>query len=205
MTVMTVNTCEGECMSVDARVSERATSNAHGEDSPYFAGWDEYRRNPYDPLHNPSGVIQMGLAENRLSFDLLEGWMEEHPEALMASKEDLFRDLAFYQDYHALPEFNKAMASFMAALRGNRVKFDHERIVNTAGATAANEVLMFCLADPGDVFLVPSPYYAGFDRDLRWRTGVEIVPIHCSSSNNFQITKSAVESAYKEARKRNKN
>ena len=51
------------------------------------------------------------------------------------------------------------MASFMEALRGNRVKFEAERIVNTAGATAANELLMFCLADPGDVFLVPSPYY----------------------------------------------
>ena len=51
------------------------------------------------------------------------------------------------------------MANFMEGLRGNKVKFDPERLVSTAGATAANEVLMFCLADPGDVFLVPSPYY----------------------------------------------
>ncbi|KAH9304787.1 hypothetical protein KI387_009191, partial [Taxus chinensis] len=142
-------------------VSERATSSAHGEDSPYFVGWEEYRRNPYDPLHNPSGVIQMGLAENRLSFDLLEEWLVKHPEASVTSKQDLFKDLALYQDYHGLPAFRKAMANFMAAMRGNKVKFDPERIVNTAGATAANEVLMFCLTDPGDVFLVPSPYYAG--------------------------------------------
>ncbi|GLJ14448.1 hypothetical protein SUGI_0233610 [Cryptomeria japonica] len=91
------------------------------------------------------------------------------------------------------------MASFMEAMRGNRVKFDPDRIVNAAGSTATNEVLMFCLADQGDVFLVPSPYYPGFDRDLRWRTGVEIEPIHCYSSNNFQITKSAVKSAFKRA------
>lgn len=53
------------------------------------------------------------------------------------------------------------MASFMEVLRGNRVKFEAERIVNIAGAAATNELLMFYLADPGDVFLVPTPYYEG--------------------------------------------
>ncbi|KAH9304782.1 hypothetical protein KI387_009186 [Taxus chinensis] len=203
---MKANTCEEKFNSNGKTiVSERATNSAHGEDSPYFAGWEKYRRNPYDPLHNPSGVIQMGLAENRLSFDLLEGWLVKHPEASLTSKLELFKDLALYQDYRGLPAFRKAMANFMEGLRENRVKFEAERIVNTAGATAANEVLMFCLADPGDVFLVPSPYYAGFGRDLTWRTGVEIVPIHCYSSNNFKITKSAVESAYNEAQNGNKN
>jgi len=42
-----------------------------------------------------------------------------------------------------------------------------------------------------------------FDRDLKWRTEVEIVPIHCTSSNDFQITESALEEAYQEAQKRN--
>ncbi|GLJ27268.1 hypothetical protein SUGI_0535070 [Cryptomeria japonica] len=209
---MRMNICEEKCISVGLNksnittsVSKRATCNTHGEESPFFVGWDDYRKNPYDRKLNPNGVIQMGLAENRLSFDLLEGWLRKHPEALMASEQNLFKELALYQDYHGLEAFRKAMASFMETLRGNRVKFEAERIVNTAGATAANELLMFCLADPGDVFLVPTPYYAGFDRDLRWRTGVEIMPIHCYSSNNFEITKSAVVSAYKEAQNRKKN
>ncbi|KAI3970324.1 hypothetical protein MKX01_023971, partial [Papaver californicum] len=38
-----------------------------------------------------------------------------------------------------------------------------------------------------------------FDRDLRWRTGVKIVPVHCNSSNNFEVTPQALEDAYKEA------
>lgn len=42
-----------------------------------------------------------------------------------------------------------------------------------------------------------------FDRDLKWRTGVEIVPIHCSSSNGFRITESALEEAYLQAKKQN--
>lgn len=38
-------------------VSRRATCNTHGEESPYFVGWDEYRKNPYDEKLNPKGVI----------------------------------------------------------------------------------------------------------------------------------------------------
>lgn len=48
-------------------LSEIATSNTHGEDSPYFAGWKAYDEDPYDAIGNPSGVIQMGLAENQVS------------------------------------------------------------------------------------------------------------------------------------------
>ena len=49
-----------------ARLSSLATSKAHGEDSPYFDGWKEYDANPYHPTDNPSGIIQMGLAENQV-------------------------------------------------------------------------------------------------------------------------------------------
>ena len=57
--------------------------------------------------------------------------------------------------------YEQAMASFMEQIRGNKVKFDPDRIVLTAGATAANELLTFILADPGDALLVPTPYYPG--------------------------------------------
>ncbi|KAL9224721.1 hypothetical protein vseg_000730 [Gypsophila vaccaria] len=182
-------------------LSKIATSNTHGEDSPYFAGWKAYEEDPYDEITNPSGVIQMGLAENQVSFDMLEEYLEEHSEAANwgKTKSAGFRENALFQDYHGLPSFRKAMASFMEQIRGGRAKFDYNRIVLTAGATAANELLTFILADPGDALLVPTPYYPGFDRDLRWRTGVKIVPIHCDSSNNFQITPEALEAAYNEA------
>lgn len=41
--------------------------------------------------------------------------------------------------------------------------------------------------------------YCRFDRDLRWRTGVRIIPVECNSSNNFQVTKQALESTYLKA------
>ncbi|KAK6151902.1 hypothetical protein DH2020_014537 [Rehmannia glutinosa] len=179
-----------------------AVSETHGEDSPYFAGWKAYDENPYDELCNPSGVIQMGLAENQVSFDLLEQYLEKHSEEITNNGSG-FRENALFQDYHGLQSFRKAMASFMEQIRGGRAKFDPDRVVITAGATAANELLTFILADPGDALLVPTPYYPGFDRDLRWRTGVNIVPVHCDSSNNFEITVEALESAYADAEAKN--
>lgn len=49
-------------------LSKIATSDRHGENSPYFDGWKAYDRNPFHPTNNPQGVIQMGLAENQVSL-----------------------------------------------------------------------------------------------------------------------------------------
>ncbi|XP_012068151.1 1-aminocyclopropane-1-carboxylate synthase 3 [Jatropha curcas] len=184
-------------------LSSKAEGESHGQDSSYFHGWREYEKNPYHPLHNPNGILQMGLAENQLSLDLLESWIENNPDSMELKRngESIFRELALFQDYHGLPAFKNALGNFMAQIRRNKVKFDPNKLVLTAGSTSANETLMFCLAERGDAFLLPTPYYPGFDRDLKWRTEVEIIPIHCTSSNGFRITMSALEKAYQEALK----
>ncbi|KVI08933.1 1-aminocyclopropane-1-carboxylate synthase 3-like [Cynara cardunculus var. scolymus] len=184
-------------------LSAKATCNSHGQDSSYFLGWEEYEKNPYHHLHNPNGIIQMGLAENQLSFDLLESWLKNNPDSAAINHHSIFKQLALFQDYHGLPAFKNALVEFMSEIRENKVTFDPNNLVLTAGATSANETLMFCLADPGEAFLLPTPYYPGFDRDLKWRTGAEIVPIHCSSSNGFRITKSALQEAYQQAQNQN--
>ncbi|RZS21696.1 hypothetical protein BHM03_00054372 [Ensete ventricosum] len=88
----------------------------------------------------------------QLSFDLIESWLESHPDATGLRRDGVlvFRELGLFQDYHGLPEFKK---------------------------------------------------YNSFDRDLKWRTGAEIVPVRCSSSNGFRITKAALEKAHRRARK----
>lgn len=54
------------------------------------------------------------------------------------------------------------MADFMTEVMGNTVSFDPSLMVLTAGATPALEILSFCLADAGNAFLVPAPYYPGY-------------------------------------------
>ncbi|KAG7559492.1 Pyridoxal phosphate-dependent transferase [Arabidopsis thaliana x Arabidopsis arenosa] len=182
-------------------LSKIASDDNHGEDSSYFDGWNGYKANPFHPIENSHGVIQMGLAENQLCFDLIKEWIKANPHASICSSVgiDSFSDIALFQDYHGLENFTKAIAAFMGMARGGRVKFEWEKVVMSGGTTGANETLMFCLANPGEGFLVPTPYYAAFDRDLMWRTGVRLIPVECRSTNNFQVTKEAVESSLRKA------
>ncbi|KAL3331411.1 hypothetical protein AABB24_034963 [Solanum stoloniferum] len=186
-------------------LSKITTNDGHGENSPYFDGWKAYANDPFHLTDNPNGVIQMGLAENQLCFDLIQEWVVNNPKASICTAEgaENFQDIAIFQDYHGLPEFRQAVARFMEKVRGDKVTFDPDRIVMSGGATGAHEMLAFCLADPGDAFLVPTPYYPGFDRDLRWRTGVQLFPVVCESCNDFKVTKKALEEAYEKAQQSN--
>ena len=51
-------------------LSRKAACNSHGQDSSYFLGWQEFEKNPYDPIANTGGIIQMGLAENQVGSPL---------------------------------------------------------------------------------------------------------------------------------------
>lgn len=54
------------------------------------------------------------------------------------------------------------LARFMGSVMGGRVELEPSQMVLTAGATPTLEILAFSLAQPGEAFLVPSPYYAGY-------------------------------------------
>ncbi|CAL5437551.1 unnamed protein product [Camellia sinensis] len=119
-------------------------------------------------IHTILPRTQLGLFRwvlQKTSFDLIKEWVVNNPKASIFTAEGAneFKGIAIYQDYHGLPEFRKGVAKFMGKVRGDRVTFDLDRIVMSGGATGAHEMLAFCLADPGEAFLVPTPYYAGSD------------------------------------------
>lgn len=47
-------------------VSGRVSGIVKGADSPYYVGLRRVKEDPYDEVSNPDGVIQLGLAENKV-------------------------------------------------------------------------------------------------------------------------------------------
>ncbi|KAH7302276.1 hypothetical protein KP509_23G063700 [Ceratopteris richardii] len=184
-------------------VSHRAITLSDTGDSAYYIGWREYYKDPYHATDNPNGIIQLGLAENTLSLDLLQDWLSHHPEASMWNEGEEFSlvDMAPYQYTHGIPALKAVLSDFLGNLMKGSLPFYADNIVVTAGATAALEILAFCLGDAGDSFLVPSPYYPGFDRDIKWKSGIQLVPVYCPSHEGFKISKRALEKAYNQSQR----
>ncbi|WZZ37471.1 hypothetical protein YC2023_020872 [Brassica napus] len=69
----------------------------------------QYEKNPYDEIKNLNGMIQMGVVENQLCFDLIESWLAKNPDAASFKRNvnNPFRELALFQYYHGMPEFKK--------------------------------------------------------------------------------------------------
>ncbi|KAG6476579.1 probable aminotransferase ACS12 [Zingiber officinale] len=189
----------------DAVLSARASLIAKSADSSYAAGDKMFLEDPYHLFDNPDGVMQLGLAENRLSLDLIDDWLAKNYKDTMLDQRQgalSIKGLATYQPFDGSLEFKTAIAGLMGQVMQGSVSFDPSRIVLTSGATPAIEILSFCLADIGNAFLVPSPYHPGYDRNIRWRAGIELIPVPCRSTDNFSISVASLERAYTRAKNR---
>nr|XP_043613975.1 probable aminotransferase ACS12 [Erigeron canadensis] len=185
-----------------AQVSSRGGFVIRQHDSPYYLGLQKVDDNLYDKLCNPHGIFQLGLEENKLSVDLVQDWLGVHTKDSIIGQELRINGITNYHPFHGLSELKMAVAGFMSQVMEGRMLFNQSQMVLTNGVTPALEMLVFCLADPGNAFLVPSPYSPDLDRDIKCRTGVEVMPVPCRSSDNFSLHTTSLHRAYNQAKKR---
>jgi aspartate/methionine/tyrosine aminotransferase len=171
-------------------VSQRARGLA--AESPIIATTHfRAQADPYHPERNPGGYINLGTAENRLVWDLLEPRLTA-PRPVRA------------EDTHYAPLYGTAalrttIAAFLT--RCWRTAVDPENLVVVSGVTSALDVIASALCDPGDAIIVPAPYYSAFDVDLIGRSGARLIRAPRDGAEEFRLDAAVIHRALEDARR----
>ena len=140
----------------------------------------------WDPVSNPDGYVSMCIAENKLTWDLLEPRMAECREVTQ-------RAVGYDAMIGSLP-FREELARFMGRTFLGR-EVSPGQLAVLAGAGSVLEALFYAICDPGDGVLIPTPSYSGFWADLETRDQLTIVPVHCTSDEGFRLTRQGLDAA----------
>jgi aspartate/methionine/tyrosine aminotransferase len=179
-------------MSYDTRrLSRRAQGLlAEGAIPEYLQRHPEGLSYPFDPESNPDGYIGLCEAENRLVAEMVADRLDRVPRVPGT--------VLGYDTMTGSVRFREQLGSFMGRAFLGR-DFGPEQISVLAGAGSALEFLFYALGDPGDGVLVPTPSYAGFWLDLELRAGLNIVPVHRSSDDDFRLSPDLLDHAFTKA------
>lgn len=146
--------------------------------------------NIYDKETNPKGFINMGTAENHLVNDEICDLLRKS-----ADRMDLTGYNIHYNKFEGSDEFRTAIANYWQKIifgDNSDVVLTKDNVATCAGCTVALETLATLLAEPGDVFLIPAPYYSSFVDDLGDRAEVIAVGVQCDET----LDREAFEEAY---------
>ncbi|GAC94651.1 aspartate aminotransferase [Pseudozyma hubeiensis SY62] len=171
-------------------------------------GFRRLLANMYDPVTNPTGIINAGIADNSLCrTELLEFFLAKdrlhlspadmtYANRLTSSTRLLEAIASLFNDYK--PDWPEGDAS---PLPIKKVEVDH--IAIASGATGVLDELFWNLCDEGDGVLLSAPYYNAFDNDLTNRAKAKIVQVNLPGSSEDSsavnlFTASTVQ-AYEEA------
>ncbi|MEE0514976.1 MAG: aminotransferase class I/II-fold pyridoxal phosphate-dependent enzyme [Emergencia sp.] len=154
--------------------------------------------NMYDKDTNPGGLINMGTAESHLVNKEVCDLLRKSAERM-----DLTGYNIHYNKFEGSDEFRAAIAEHWQKIIfgvDSEVKMTKDNVATCAGCTVALETLAMLLAEPGDVFLIPAPYYSSFVDDIGDRAGVITVGVPCDEN----LDRAGFEKAFEEVEKEGK-
>lgn len=154
--------------------------------------------NMYDKEKNPNGLVNMGTAESHLVNNEICDLLRKSAERM-----DLTGYNIHYNKFEGSDEFRAAIANhWQKIIFGDNaeVNLTKENVATCAGCTVALETLATLLAEPGDVWLIPAPYYSSFVDDINERAGV--IPVGVPSDET--LDREAFEEAYAKVTKEGK-
>uniref|UniRef100_A0A4X2KRS2 1-aminocyclopropane-1-carboxylate synthase homolog (inactive) n=1 Tax=Vombatus ursinus TaxID=29139 RepID=A0A4X2KRS2_VOMUR len=158
-------------------------------------GYKAYHLDEYDEDKNPNGIINFGTSENKLCFDLLSSRLNQrdmhHIEPPMLQ----------YPDWKGHMWLRDEVAKFLSYYCKAPVPLKPENVVVVNGCASLFSALATVLCDPGEAFLIPSPYYGAITQHVYLYGNVRLVYAHLDSRvtgmdcRPFQLTVKKLEIA----------
>jgi len=161
-------------------------------------------KNLFHPENNPKGVINLATAFSYVCEDIL---------AEKFSQGGLYCCDVNERVWHVTqPQGNLGFREVLALFYTRKLKANHpiqaKDLIVTNGVTSTLDYIAHCIADPGDVILIPTPAYAYLYRNIYLRAEIEFWPVDLfkeGESIPFQFTAEKVENSIKDALKEGKN
>eukprot|EP00111_Clytia_hemisphaerica_P001465 TCONS_00004188-protein len=172
-------------------LSRRACTKSKGQPNLLHTAWYRHHQNPYHPQQNPDGIINLGTAENRLLFDLIQ-------EKLADIKLDqMHESYTHYCKLSGTDAFRQKLSAFFNRFMHPQEKIVEQDVYVMNGCGTVIETIGRSICNEGDGVLIPAPYYTGFKSDLEQRIAVKTIPVHldCQGKQAFQITLQKLEEA----------
>jgi aspartate/methionine/tyrosine aminotransferase len=169
--------------------------------------------NPYNQETN-EGVILMAVAENKLTWDLLQSNIQK------SLSKPLPQWTSGYGPMHGQVILREVLSKFINKYIINLNSDDHTNNDDTAAeeekeeegkndykinpdelscATGCSSIIsnmFYCLFEPQDTILIPSPYYSAFDSDLRAYADLNRHCVPLNLNNNFELSVEILEEEY---------
>mmetsp|Transcript_6775 Transcript_6775/g.12073 ORF Transcript_6775/g.12073 Transcript_6775/m.12073 type:complete len:488 (-) Transcript_6775:183-1646(-) len=155
---------------------------------PYIFDYLKCLQDHCDPYTNPKGYIPLCMSENKLIIEHLGVRLMQIETASRAFSDST---VYCYNNTLGLPGPREAVAYFLAkhfmfpeqrdmSFREALNLIRPEHVAFGSGAASLLSQLALSLAEKGDAVLIPAPYYAAFDADLKIIAGCIAVPVHSS-------------------------
>ncbi|XP_004585651.4 probable inactive 1-aminocyclopropane-1-carboxylate synthase-like protein 2 [Ochotona princeps] len=169
-----------------------------------FQDYQAYQRDKYHKDKNSMGFINLGTSENKLCIDLMT-------ERLCQSDMNHIEEVLLqYPDWRGHPFLREEVARFLTYYCKAPASLNPDNVVILNGCCSVFSALAMVLCDPGDAFLIPTPFYGGFIFSSYLYAKVELIGVHLESeiteenTSPFQLTVKKLEQAMVEARLRGK-
>eukprot|EP00128_Syssomonas_multiformis_P001935 Colp12_sorted_trinity150504_noHs@26412 len=158
----------------------------------YFEAFNNAFTDLYDERTNPDGNIVLAVAENKNVMPLFKEKIREC--------RDITDDVVNYNSMKGLPRFRAAISKFMEQ-RIIKRSVDPEHLVVSAGCGSSIQNIFYCICNPGDGVLIPTPCYTAFRNDLTVVMGCTPLFMKTEGPEN-EVTVECLNRALAEAREK---